>query len=359
MKYIFTILSKKNSPVWILEADIKGCFDNISHQWLLKFIPMDKQILEKWLKCGYIENKKLFPTLAGTPQGGIISPTLMNLTLDGLGRLIKQKFPHSKVNFVRYADDFIITAVSKELIENEIIPLVTNFLAERGLTLSPEKTKITHITDGFDFLSQNTRKFQNGKLFQMPSDKAVTEIKFKLRNTVFNNLNAKPNKLIVKLNAILRGWTNYHKHIVAKEIFKEIDYYLWRLLGKWCKRRHANKSWNWIKAKYFSASGEKCSFASVTTSKNGNTVKINKIFRAAKVPIIRHEIISSSKNYYHKQDDEYFKKRKQKLQAKSMKTKQNCILLKKINEMDKTLLNLWHVQPAKSQKKSLRNARAA
>lgn len=362
IKYIYTCLSKKNSATWILEADITGCFDNINHEWLVKHIPMDIQILEKWLKCGYIENKKLFPTIAGTPQGGIISPTLMNLTLDGLGQLIKKKYPvwksYLKVNFVRYADDFIITAVSRELIEKEIIPLVTNFLAERGLSLSPEKTKITQITEGFDFLSQNTRKYPNGKLLQTPADKAVKEIKFKLRNTVSGNLNTKPNELILKLNSILRGWTNYHKSIVSKEIFKKIDYYLWRLLGKWCKRRHANKSWTWIRNKYFSASDELCSFASVTKSKKGKTVRINKIFRAGKVPIIRHEIINSSKNVFSQQDEKYFRERKQKLQLKSLKTKQNCIILKKRAECNKTLLNLWNVQPAESELKPHRNARA-
>lgn len=253
----------------------------------------------------------------------------------------------------------MITAADKWIIEKEIIPLVTNFLAERGLSLSPEKTKITQITEGFDFLSQNTRKYKNGKLFQKPADKAVQEIKHKLRNTVFDNLNAKPHDLILKLNAILRGWANYHKHIVSKEVFKAIDYYLWRLLGKWSKRRHPNKSWKWITDKYFTASKEACSFASVRLSKNGKQVRINKIFRAGKIPIIRHEIITSSKNYFKKEDESYFRKRKQKLQLNSLKTKQNCIILQKINEVSKTLLNLWKVQPAKSQKKSLRNARAA
>ncbi len=362
IKYLYTCLSRKNSATWVLEADIRGCFDNINHDWLLKHIPIDKQILRKWLKCGFIENNQHHPTTAGTPQGGIISPALMNLTLDGLGALIKKKYPiwrnYLKVNFVRYADDFVITAVSKELIETEIIPLVTEFLAERGLTLSSEKTKITHITEGFDFLSQNTRKYPNGKLFQMPSDKAVCEIKHKLRDTVFKNLNAKPNELILQLNSILRGWTNYHKHIVSKEIFKTIDYYLWRLLGKWCKRRHANKPWKWIRAKYFTASEEACSFASVTRSKKGNTVRINKIFRAGRVPIIRHTIIDSTKNCYLKTDEQYFINRRRTLQQKSLKTKQNCIILKKIKETQHELLTLWNVEPVESQKKPLRNARA-
>ncbi len=124
---------------------------------------MDKQILRKWLTCGYIENHKQFPTVAGTPQGGIISPTLMNMTLDGLERLIRKHFPKgnkNKVNFIRYADDFVITATSKEVLENIVLPLVKNFLAERGLSLSDEKTKITNIKDGFNFLSQNSRKYR-------------------------------------------------------------------------------------------------------------------------------------------------------------------------------------------------------
>jgi len=362
-KQIFICLSSKNGAQWIFEADIKGCFDNINHQWLLEFIPMDKLLLQKWLKCGFIENKKFFPTIAGTPQGGIISPTLMNMTLDGLEKLIKKRFPrwknYCKVNFIRYADDFIITAASREIIEKEIIPLVTEFLKERGLSLSPEKTKITQITEGFDFLSQNSRKYRNGKLFQMPSQNAVKEIKHKLRTEVFRNLGAKPHDLIQRLNSILRGWTNYHKHIVSKEIFKEIDYYLWQLLGKWCKRRHPNKSWKWIRDKYFSASGELCSFSSLRSTKNGTKVRINKIFRAGKVPIIRHTKIVSSKNPYLKDDQKYFEERRKNLLEKSLKTKQNCVILRKINEIDKTIINLWNVQPAESKKKPLRNARAA
>jgi len=363
IKQIFICLSSKTGAKWIYEADIKGCFDNISHEWLLKFIPMDKQVLQKWLKCGFLENKRFFPTIAGTPQGGIISPTLMNMVLDGLERLIKKRFPrwknYCKVNFIRYADDFIITAASREIIEKEIIPLVTEFLEQRGLSLSPEKTKITHINDGFDFLSQNSRKYRNGKLFQMPSKNAVKEIKHKLRVEVFRNLGAKPHDLIHSLNSILRGWTNYHKHIVSKEIFKEIDYYLWRLLGKWCKRRHPNKPWKWIRNKYFSASGELCSFSSLRSTQQGGKVRINKIFRAGKVPIIRHVKIVSSKNPYLKDDEKYFADRRKDLQKKSIKTKQNCVILRKINEIDKTLLNLWKLQLAKSKKKSLRNARAA
>ena len=138
----FIALAKGKSPAWVLEGDIKGCFDNISHAWMLAHIPMDAAILEKWLKAGYVENRTLFATEAGTPQGGIISPTLANLTLDGLERLLKENFRaktingqpfNPKVNLVRYADDFIITGATREVLENEVKPLVEQFLRDRGL----------------------------------------------------------------------------------------------------------------------------------------------------------------------------------------------------------------------------------
>ena len=186
---VFKSLAQGRCAEFVFEADIKGCFDNIDHNWLLDNILMDKQILRKWLKAGYIESKKLHPTKAGTPQGGIISPTLMNLTLDGLEKEIRKMFPNwkvgHKVNFIRYADDFIITAASREIIENKIKPTVVRFLVKRGLSLSEEKTKITHIKQGFDFLSQNTRRYKNGKLLQKPSKKAIKSIKLKLREIRF------------------------------------------------------------------------------------------------------------------------------------------------------------------------------
>ena len=154
----FIALGKTRSPQWILEGDIKACFDKISHEWLLAHIPMDKSILRKWLKAGFIEKQVLHPTEEGTPQGGICSPVIANLALDGLERKLLERYPkpktgyNAKVNYVRFADDFIVTGISKELLEQEVKPLIEQFMRERGLTLSQEKTIITHINDGFDFL---------------------------------------------------------------------------------------------------------------------------------------------------------------------------------------------------------------
>jgi len=130
----FCSLGKSYSPKWILEADIKGCFDWIDHNWLLNNIPVDKWMLKQWLKCGYFQDTKLFPTMSGTPQGGILSPTLANMTLDKLETAIKKACPRRrKVNFIRYADDFIVTADSRELIEENIIPAIKEFLGAKRL----------------------------------------------------------------------------------------------------------------------------------------------------------------------------------------------------------------------------------
>ncbi|MGH9916030.1 MAG: reverse transcriptase domain-containing protein, partial [Pyrinomonadaceae bacterium] len=149
MGQLFVCLSKKVSAQWILEADIQGCFDHINHDWMLANVPMDKAILRKWLKAGVIHKGQLQATDAGTPQGGIISPTLANTALDGLETQLKQylgvtRARKLKINVVRYADDFVITGNSKEVLASEIRPWVEQFLAVRGLQLSPEKTHIVH-----------------------------------------------------------------------------------------------------------------------------------------------------------------------------------------------------------------------
>ncbi len=171
-------------------------------------------MLRQWLKAGYFENRHLFPTEAGTPQGGIISPTLANMTLDGLEKLLVEDFPKGKwkngkswspkVNLVRYADDFIITGDSKELLENEVRPLVEQFLKERWLTLSPDKTRLTHINEGFDFLGQNLRKY-DGKPLVKPSKKNTHAFLEKVRGIINANKSVSQTWLIGRLNPVIRG----------------------------------------------------------------------------------------------------------------------------------------------------------
>lgn len=253
----FTALAQRLSHQWILEGDIKGCFDNISHDWMIANVPTDKVILTKWLKAGYIEQRRLFPTHAGTPQGGIISPTLANMTLDGLERALDQKFKYPRrINFVRYADDFVITGRSKELLESEVRPFVEGFLAERGLVLSEEKTRITHINDGFDFLGQNVRKY-DGKMLIKPSTKNVKAFMDKIREKIKAAPTVPAYVLVAMLNPIIRGWANYHKHVVSKEVYQHTDHAIWQAVWNWAKRRHPKKPARWVKQKYFPAQGSR------------------------------------------------------------------------------------------------------
>ncbi len=207
-------------------------------------------MLKKWLKAGYMEKHVLHPTEAGTPQGGIISPVLANLTLDGLERMLMEHFPKVKtakgslVNFARYADDFIVTGRTKELLEREVKPRIEQFMSERGLQLSQEKTTITHIEDGFDFLGQNVRKYKAGKRHKLlikPSNKNVQAHLEKIRETKKNSA-LSAGKLILLLNPIIRGWAQYHQHVVSKEIFNSVDDAIYRRLRQWMKRRHPKKS---------------------------------------------------------------------------------------------------------------------
>ena len=311
----FNALSHSNGAEWVLEADIKSCFDRISHEWVLANIPMDKATLQKWLKAGFIEKHVLYPTEEGTPQGGIASPVIANLVLDGLEKQLKEKYPKNtpkgrkaKVNLVRYADDFIVTGSSKELLQDEVIPLVKQFLTERNLELSQEKTRITHIEDGFDFLGQNVRKY-DGKLLIKPAKKNVSNFLAKVREFIKANLHTGAGKLITKLNPQIRGWANYHRHIVSRKTFAYVDHIILFMLLRWARRRHPKKGPGWRKAKYFQrVKNRDWVFFGQLTDNQGQPRNIQLVL-ADKVPIKRHIKIQSGANPYDSQWETYFEKR--------------------------------------------------
>ncbi len=249
---VFVCMSRKISPEWVLEGDIKGCFDSISHQWLIDNISMDKSVLKQFLKAGYVYERQLFPTEAGTPQGGIISPILANMTLDGIENMLADKYRKSgsgkinmklasrhKINFVRYADDFIVTANSEE-IAKEAKELIKEFLTDRGLELSEEKTLITHIDNGFDFLGWNFRKY-NGKLLVKPSKKSIEKVTEGISDIIRRGKAWKQEDMIDTLNPIITGWANYHQPVVSSEIFRKLDSRIWNMLWHWARRRHPEK----------------------------------------------------------------------------------------------------------------------
>lgn len=310
----------KSMAEWVLEGDIRGCFDNISHEWMLRHIPTDKTVMRKWLKAGFMENRTLFPTEAGTPQGGIISPTAANLTLDGLETLLKQSFPKKqvkgkticpKVHLVRYADDFIITGNTKELLEDEVKPLVEQFLRDRGLQLSPEKTCITHIDQGFDFLGQNLRKF-DGKLVIRPSEKSTHAFLEKVRKLVRQNRGTSQVKLIALLNPVIRGWLNYHRHVVALQTFKKVEHALWQTLWRWARRRHPGRPLRWIASKYWLLHGKRRAwdFAAVTGERTpkGKPVWARLVY-PTETKIRRHVKIRADANLLDPQWRDYFEDR--------------------------------------------------
>ena len=304
----FMCLAGKNRAEWVLEADITGCFDNISHDWMTANIPTDKTVLQKWLKAGFVYQHKLFPTEAGTPQGGVISPALANMTLDGLEKALAEAFPRAaqqglKMNMVRYADDFIITGNSKEWLQDEVMPVLVNFLAVRGLTLSPEKTKITHITEGFDFLGWNMRKY-NGKLLIKPSKANIKAHLKKMREIIKGNKAMKQESLIRLLNPVLRGWANYHCHIVAKKTFGYVDAQVWSMLWRWATRRHPNKGARWVKAKYFKTRGSRNWVFAAEDEKQGR--KEIRLLLESDTPLRRHIKIKADANPFDQKWEKYF-----------------------------------------------------
>ncbi len=329
-----TVLSNRAGAEWILEGDIKACFDKISHAWLEAYIPMEKSILRKWLKAGFIEKRVLKPTEEGTPQGGICSPVIANLALDGLEAKLREKYPKAsnasrkaKANLVRFADDFIITGSSKELLEKEIKPLVEQFMKERGLGLSQEKTHITHITTGFDFLGQNIRKYQDGKVLVKPSKMNVKNFLAKLRKLIKENAQATAGNLIMQLNPKIRGWANYHRHVSSKQTFVKVDDAIFRALWQWAKRRHPKKPGRWVKDKYFHSIGQRnWVFCGEIEEPDGTTRNVQ-LFYAHTVPIERHTKIKGDANPYDPAWEMYFEERLGVKMVHNLKGKRQLIYL--------------------------------
>ena len=316
---VFADLSLKRSAQWVLEGDIKGCFDNISHEWMMEHIPMDKRILNQFIKAGYVFKKKLFPSNKGAIQGGSISPTLANYVLDGLeehiwkdinigARGVVQSKNLHKVHMIRYADDFIVTGDSQETLE-KVKESIVSFMTERGLELSEEKTLTTNIHKGFDFLGWNFRKY-NDKLIIKPSTKSVTHFYEKLSDTVEHLLPAEQYLLIIKLNQQLRGWCNYHSSVCSKDTFEKIDYLLFKKLLWWMKRRHSNKHVHKYYAKYWKTIG---------TRKNVFTDGKWILVSCAYTPIVRHPKLKEGRNPY--LDTDYFTNRKKYIKEKRQKAR--------------------------------------
>jgi RNA-directed DNA polymerase len=240
--------------------------------------------------------------------------------LDGLERILKDKYPTGRalksfgglcpsVNFIRYADDFVITGRTKELLEGEVKPIVMQFLQERGLELSPTKTVITHVEKGFDFLGQNVRKYPNGKLLIKPSKKNVKTFLEGIRKTIRAALGMSAADLIDWLNPKIRGWANYHRHVVSKRVFQRVDHSVFISLWQWARRRHQNKSSSWLKQKYFGQQeGRNWIFSGESCDDEGRPHKV-RLLLANSTPIQRHVKVKGEANPYDPIYEPYFEKR--------------------------------------------------
>ena len=319
IEHCFTLLAKATSPEYVLEGDIRSCFDEISHQWMLEHIPLDRNVFNKWLKAGFIDNGSFYPTKAGVPQGSPISPAITNITLDGLEKLLKQNFKpkivkgvriNPKVQMVRFADDFIVTGASKEVLEEEVKPLIEGFLKVRGLELSQKKTQVTHISEGFDFLGQNIRKYK-GKLLIKPSKKNTKVFLVKVQRLIKLHGSSSQEDLIKALNPVIWGWANYHRHIVAKKTYQTVDSKIWLMLWRWAKRRHPTKYSYWIKNRYFkSFPTGSWVFALETEQLNPNgKCKLLCLAKASHITIRRHVKIKGEAHPYDPKWENYFEER--------------------------------------------------
>lgn len=307
----FLNLSRKTSAQWVLEGDIKACFDEIDHRWLMEHVATDKRLLQQWLAAGYIEEGTFYNTEAGTPQGGIISPALANMALDGLEAAVRQAVAKTdKVNVVRYADDFVVTGKSRDILESKVEPAIVAFLAERGLTLSPEKTHITDIAQGFDFLGFNVRKY-SGKLLIKPAKKSIKVFLSAIRTLIKSHPTIKTESLIRLLNPKLRGWANYYRHVVSKQIFCKVDTAIFTTVYRWAKRRHSNKGATWVYEKYFKhPMPANWWFHAKTKAADGHPGMF-RLFKLASVKIERHVKVKAEATPYHPAYVSYFERRKQ------------------------------------------------
>ena len=260
---IFTIANPRGRKRWIVDADITGAFDTIDHAHLLKTIGAvpGRELIRQWLKAGYVDKGVLHDTEAGTPQGGVVSPLLANIALHGMEQALgvtldRQGHSIGNRTVVRYADDFVVFCESRNDAEN-VMQTLKDWLAIRGLTLSAEKTRIVHLTEGFDFLGFNVRHYpvktaRTGyKLLIKPSNDSVRAIQSKLRDKWKGLQGSNAKAATVALNPIIRGWAIYHRSGVASRVFKDLDHWMFRKEKNFVRLAHPNKSWYWRQQRYW------------------------------------------------------------------------------------------------------------
>ena len=298
---------QKGRDRWVLDADIKGAFDHISHAYILDAIGQvpGRELIKRWLRAGYVEADMFCKTESGTPQGGVISPLLANIALHGLAGIlgkyqkprIQRKFVKDKqyeriryfpkYGYIRYCDDFVVSAESKTDIE-AIVPEIKSWLALRGLELNLEKTQIRKVSEGFNYLGFTIRQYPNHSCLCTPQkEKVITKLR-EIKAWLRGHKTVKAATVISYLNPILRGWANYYKSGSSKKVFSYFQHRLVMMLWRWAKRRHPQKGSKWVKRKYFGTlNGDRWRFYASTQDRAGNDRRLY-LTCISEVAICRH-----------------------------------------------------------------------
>jgi RNA-directed DNA polymerase len=259
---LYDVLCGRARRVWILDADLSAAFDKISHSFLLEQLGTfpARDMIAGWLKAGVFEAGKGFaPTEEGTPQGGIISPVLLNVALHGLEEAAGVRYrsgehaAHARNNspvLVRYADDFAVCCFTEGQADG-VREQLAGWLAGRGLSINQDKTRVVHLTQGFDFLGWTFRRYPGGKLLIKPSKAAIRRHRRKLAEEMRRLRGSNARTVITRLTPVIRGWTTYHRGMVSSEVFSSLTDYMWKLTWKWARYSHQNKPASWVQARYF------------------------------------------------------------------------------------------------------------
>ncbi|MDR5728544.1 MAG: group II intron reverse transcriptase/maturase [Terriglobia bacterium] len=256
-----TVKGKTPRRCWVLDADLAAAFDRIDHSHLLSALGTfpARGLVEQWLRAGVVEKGRFAPTEEGTPQGGVISPVLLNVALHGMEEAAGVRYlnagprpgatvPDCPVT-VRYADDLVALCVGREQAE-EVKSRLAAWLAPRGLTFNEDKTHVVHLDEGFDFLGFNVRRYR-GKLLIKPSKAAMQRLRKRLAVEMLALRGANVEAVLIRLNPVIRGWSAYYRSVVSSEAFANLDNYVWTLTYKWAKYSHSNKSRHWVVNRYF------------------------------------------------------------------------------------------------------------
>jgi len=247
--------------MWVLDADLAAAFDRIDHDHLLGQLGTfpARELIAGWLRAGVVENGRLTPTGEGTPQGGVVSPALLNVALHGTEHAAGVRYQRTGSDaafatadspvLIRYADDLVALCHTRHQAE-QVKARLAAWLAPRGLAFNEDKTRIVTLGEGFDFLGFNVRRY-HGKLLIKPAKAAVRRIRERLRDEIRSLRGTNAQAVIARLNPVIRGWSAYYRTVVSSEVFAALDHYLWKLTYKWARYSHPNKPVRWVTHRYF------------------------------------------------------------------------------------------------------------